>query len=643
MKCLQYALSLCLLFSSFDGMAQYILNEADKQYESFEYAKAIDLYEQAYKKKATLHAAERLANCYRFNNNYKQAESWYAIAIAFPDSKPENILHYAQALQNNSKYAEAKVQYLNYPAADKAQQTIWAASCDSAIEWMKHPATIQMDNFGVLNSPKSDWGAVDYEHGIVFTSDRFTGNTVHTKAGRGLLRFDTRIDPNEKQYGWTGNDYLHLFFKPGNEDTVHLFPLKTGTNFHVGPVTFTKDGTEMYYSLTRIPGKIHKTQGKSATVNIEIYSSKKDASGNWSSPRPFQYNNVNEYSVSDPFISPDGNTLYFSSNMQGGKGGTDIYVSFRTAANEWSQPVNVEAVNTAGDERSPSFDRNHNFYFSSNGRIGMGGLDVFRIPRDQYGKISGQPQNMGYPFNSPQDDFSFHPTDEGVAYLSSNREGGSGSDDIYKLYQHPVPPTPVDITVIDEKTKEPLANGIISLEKVGSPALKTQTDEHGKVQLGLDRDTSYRIVVEKSDYHVNEVKVPKGDSATKEIPMAKIEMNKEIVLPNIYFDFDSYNIRPDAHVALDKLVKLMKDDVTLWIVLGSHTDSRGNDAYNLKLSQNRANAVVNYLILKGISKNRVEAKGYGETMLLNKCANGVNCTPAEHQVNRRTEFKIVKK
>lgn len=644
MKKLHYALCLCLLVSTFDATAQYILNEADKQYENFRYAKAIDLYEQAYKKKATLHAAERLADCYRFNNNYKQAESWYAIAAAYPESKPENILHYAQALQNNSKYAEAKVQYQKYPATDAALKNTWVMSCDSAIEWMKHPEVIEMDNFKALNSVKSDWGAVAYMNGIVFTSDRFTGNPVVVKNARGLIRFDTRVDPDAQQYGWTGNDYLHLFFKAASSDTVTLFPLHTGTDFHVGPVSFTKDEKEAYFSLTRIPRKMHKVQGKSATVNIEIYSSKKDATGNWSEPRAFQYNNVNAYSVSDPFISPDGNTLYFSSNMPGGKGGADIYVSFRTAANEWSMPVNLEVVNTAGNERSPAFDNHNNFFFSSDGRIGMGGLDVFRISRDATsGKINGEVKNMGYPFNSPQDDFSFHPADDGVAYLSSNREGGNGSDDIYKLYHRDVPATPVDVTVYDENTKEPLANGIISVEKVGSPAIKTQTDEHGKVQLGLNNDTSYRIVVNKSDYHVNEVKVPKGDSAVKEIPMAKIEMNKEIVLPNIYFDFDSYNIRPDAHVALDKLVKLMKADETLWIILGSHTDSRGNDAYNLKLSQNRANAVVNYLIVKGISKNRVEAKGYGETVLLNKCANGVMCTPAEHQVNRRTEFQIIKK
>lgn len=603
MRKLHYVVCLCLLLSPLNSVAQYILNEADKQYENYKYTQAISLYEQAYKKKATLHAAERLADCYRFNNNYKQAESWYAIAITMPGSKATNILHYAVALQNNSKYVEAKVQYLNYAAADKnitpAQRDIWTASCDSAMQWMQHPEQIGIDNCRTLNSAQSDWGAVPYMDGAVFTSDRFIGTPAKViKHQQNLLEFDVREDPDAALYGWTGNNYLHLFFKSASVDTIQLFPLNTGTNYHVGPVSFTAEKNEVYFSLTRIPGKMHKSKGQPVTINIEIYSSKKDASGNWSAPLPFQFNNVNEYSVSDPFISPDGNTLYFSSNMPGGKGGSDIYVCFRTAPGAWSQPLNLEEINTAGNERSPVFDKNNVMYFSSDGRIGMGGLDVYR-------KSSGIIKNMGYPFNSPQDDFSFNPGDTAVAYLSSNRDGGVGSDDIYMLYPH----------VYEDSTKQPV--------------VKTQAD---------DKDTSNKIVVAQ----LNEIAVPKADSGSITIPPIKFELNKAIQLENIYFDFDSANFQPEAHAALDRLVELMKSHATIWIELGSHTDSRGNDAYNLKLSQRRAAAVVAYLVAKGVDKNRVAARGYGETVLLNRCANGVTCTDTEHQANRRTEFKVVK-
>jgi peptidoglycan-associated lipoprotein len=638
MKKLHYAICLCLLFSSFNAAGQYILNDADKQYDAYKYARAIDLYEQAYKKKATLHAAERLADCYRFNNDYKQAESWYAIAIKMSGSKPENILHYARALQNNSKYAEAKTQYINYAAADKnisaTQKDIWTNSCDSAISWMQHPNPVQIDNYKLLNTAQSDWGAVPYLDGTVFTSDRYADNTARTKPKKAILRFDTRIDPDNQSNGWTGNDYLHLFFKSGTTDSVHLFPLKTGTDFHVGPVTFTKDGNEMYFSLTRIPRKVHRGKDATATINIEIYSSKKDNAGNWSVPLAFAYNKVDVYSVSDPFITDNGNTLYFSSNMPGGAGGADLYMCIKNATGAWAPPVNLINVNTDGNERSPAIDKNNTLYFSSDGRVGMGGLDIYSVKR------GGVIKNEGYPLNSPQDDFAFSVNDEGgIAYLSSDRDGGTGSDDIYKVYQRIVPTTPVAITLYDEKTKEPLENGIVTVVKEGSPDIKTQTDENGKATVGVDKDSTVTLVIEKSNYHVSEV--PVNDSV-KAIPMAKIEMNKETKLDNIYFDYDNFHIRPDAQVALDRLVKLMKSDATIWIILGSHTDSRGNDVYNLKLSEKRAGAVVAYLISKGISKNRVSAKGYGETELLNKCANGVKCTEAEHQVNRRTEFKIVK-
>jgi len=638
MKKLHYAICLCLLFSSLNAVGQYILNEADKQYEAFKYAKAIDLYEQAYKKKATLHAAERLADCYRFNNDYKQAESWYAIAIKMQGSNPDNILHYARALQNNSKYAEAKAQYLNYAAADKnvtaAQKDIWSNSCDSAIAWMKSPYPIRIDNYKELNSAQSDWGAVPYMDGTVFTSDRYTDGVTHLKPKKGFLRFDTRIDPDSQLYGWTGNDYLHLFFKSGSTDSVHLFPLKTGTDYHVGPVSFTKDGNEMYFSLTRIPGKITRAKGEPSTINVEIYHSKKDSAGNWSAPVAFPYNKVDAYSVSDPFITADGNALYFSSNMPGGAGGADIYKCIKTA-DEWGQPVNLKEVNTAGNERSPAIDKNNTLYFSSDGRVGMGGLDIYSMAPGDVVK------NAGYPVNSPQDDFAFSLKEAGgIAYLSSDREGGTGRDDVYKVYEREVPATPVAITVIDEKTKEPLENGIVTIVQSGSPAIKTQTDENGKVVVGLDKDSSYKLIVEKSNYHVSET--PVDSIGGKPVPLTKIEMNKEIRLDNIYFDFNDYRIRPDAHASLDKLVKLMKSDATIWIVLGSHTDSRGNDTYNMNLSEKRAGSVVAYLIAKGISKNRVSAKGYGESALLNKCANGVSCTEAEHQANRRTEFKIVK-
>lgn len=575
-------------------MAQYVIKEADKQYETYKFASAIELYQEAYKKKATLHAAERLADCYRLNNNYAQAEAWYATAVAMPGCKPENILHYARMLQNNAKYAEAKIQYINYAIADSsvtaARKNTWLASCDSALTWIKEPAPVKVNNLKALNSPLSDWAPVPYMGGMVFTSDRNTNHPAPKKPVQLFLKFDTRNNPDPHFNGWTGNDYLHLFFKPEHADAVQEFPLNTGTDFHVGSASFTEDGNEIYFTLTRVPGKV---KGALITVNIEIYSSKKDGSGNWSAPVAFPYNKVNDYSLGDPFISPDGNTLYFASNMPGGQGGTDIYVCTKNPAGEWGNPVNLQAINTVGNDRCPALGRDNTLFFSSDGRIGMGGLDIYSV---QLGAGSAPVTNMRCPVNSPQDDFAFSPAHtDGIAFFSSNRDGGNGSDDIYSIIIPAKPALPV--AVADTINKVPV----------------TAPDSIA---------TSAAVIAQT-------------------MPVKPGRMPVDTTPNTIYFDFGKFDIRADSRVLLNRMIADMKDNPGATMRLESHTDSRGNDALNLKLSQQRAAAVVKYLVERGIEKSKIEAKGYGETVLLNKCGNGVYCTEEEHQLNRRTQIKIV--
>ncbi|SER02588.1 OmpA family protein [Pedobacter rhizosphaerae] len=648
----RFLLGLCtffLLHITFQGHAQYVLKEADKQYELYNYSKAIDLYEQAYKKENTLHAAERLANAYSLMNNYVQAESWYAIASKMPGSKSDNILGYAKALQNNSKYSEAKAQYLNY--IDKKKdvsvqlQEAWVASCDSALKWMKYPKSVELINQKALNSAQSDWGAVKFKEGVVFTSDR-TNTGLESKETNPFLKFDGAKTPNKKIYGWTGNGYLKLYLKSNATADIQLFPIKTGTRYHVGSASFTADYKTMYFTLTRIPDDLEKVKNKPSTVNVEIYSSTQDADGNWTEPVAFAYNNVNEYSVGDPFITTDGESLYFASNMPGGKGGTDIYVCEKTAAGDWGKPINLKEINTEGNDRSPVFDAKNNFYFSSDGRVGMGGLDVFRAWRA--GSSIGKIENLGYPFNSPQDDFGFSLNDAGgIVYLSSNRNNGLGNDDIYTIHQKQILAFNLTGRVFNKKTNEPIAAALVALAKVNGSTMKTETDDNGAYQFNLSKESEYNVSAGKTGYrsdveNLATIGLTSSEVLVQDLYLDQIEINKAIRLENIYYDFDHWNIRPDAATELDKLVKIMNENPTIWIELGSHTDSRGKDAYNLKLSQKRAESAVQYIISKGIDKNRITAKGYGETQLLNRCANGVECNDAEHQLNRRTEFKIVK-
>ncbi|UKT64910.1 OmpA family protein [Pedobacter mucosus] len=639
----------CLFALSLAANAQYILKDADKQYDLFNYSRAIDLYEQAYKKKQTLHVAGRLANAYMFTNNYKQAESWFAVAIKMANNKPENILGYAKALQSNSKYNEAKVQYLNYIDKNKGlsekQQAIWIASCDSAIKWMRNPKKVELINQKAINSLQSDWGAVDYLDGIVFTSDRIDSK-FESKERTPFLQFDGGQKPDKKVYGWTGNGYLKLYFKASANDSLILFPIKTGTEYHVGSATFTADGNTIYFTLTQITDELKQLKKQPTTVNVEIFSSTKAADGAWGEPVSFTYNNVNKYSVGDPFISTDGQSLYFSSNMPGGKGGTDIYVCLKTDAGEWGKPVNLQEVNTEGNERSPVFDGKNNFYFSSDGRVGMGGLDVYEALRN--GSGIGRIDNMGYPFNSPQDDFGFSLNEKGsVDYLSSNRDGGMGSDDIYFLDKKTILAFRLEGRVYNKVTNEPIVAALVTLAKINGNSVKTETDDNGNYKFDLAKESEYNVSAEKTSYrsdieNLATIGLTTSEVLTQDLFLETIVLNQAIKLENIYYDFNKSNIRPDAALELDKLVKILKDNPTIWIELGSHTDSRGKDKFNLSLSQSRANAAVQYIIDRGIEKNRITAKGYGESQLLNGCVNGVNCTDADHQLNRRTEFKIVK-
>jgi peptidoglycan-associated lipoprotein len=645
-KRLLICISTILLMMYLPARSQYVLNEADAQYNLFNYIKAIDLYEQAYGKKNSLHAAERLADSYSQTRNYKEAESWAAIAAAMPESKPEHTLHYAKSLISNSKYAEAKVQFMKYLDLKKdvplAQQNLWLQSCDSAVRWMQHPAAITVQNRKELNTSFSDWGAVLNNGLVTFTSDRGTRNDTQKGGAKPILKFDTGKIPDKNVYGWTGNAYLRLyeFRKTETTDSLGLFPFDAGTDYHVGAASFTAEGNEMYFTLTRIPKDLKYGKGGLATVNVEIYSSKKASDGKWSKPVPFKYNQVNSYSVGDPFISKDGKTLYFVSNMPGGKGGTDIYSVQKDGNGEWLTAQNIASLNTAGNERSPSLDEAGNFYFSTDGLAGMGGLDVFKA--SVQGSGYGQPMNQGYPINSPQDDFAFNMYTATAGYLSSNRVDGLGSDDIYSITRQIIQAITLEGRVYNKKTGLPLSAALVTLKGNNGETLKVSTDESGYYSFKIDKDVPYDVIAEKTNFRSADTSFVTQVSLVKDFYLIPVEINKPIRLENIYYDFDKANIRPDAAVELDKLVKIMQDNPTMWIELGSHTDSRGNDEYNQWLSQRRANSAVQYIIDRGISKNRITAKGYGESQLLNRCANGVKCSEAEHQLNRRTEFKIVK-
>lgn len=639
-----------LLLSNKSALAQYALKEADAQFELYNYDKAAQLYTEAYQKKKTLRATEGLAESYRLMRDFRQAASWYAILVETEGSKPEAIKWYAEMLRNNAKYSEAKEQYTRYGQSLKdagpeqlEQIANWKSSCDSAVKWMRNPKTISITNERTLNSPQADWAPVVYGNGLLFTSDRTDESADRARGSRPFLKFDGSKKPDRNTYGWTGNDYLRVYQQVGSTDAVSLFPMNTGSDFHVASTSFSADEKEMYFTLTRIPKNVDRIKGAPSTINIEIYSSRREGD-TWSEPEAFRYNNIQEWSVGDPFLSSDGKMLFFVSNKPGGRGGTDIYFCERTGDGKWGEATNLAAVNSVGNERSPVVHDGY-LYFSTDHGIGMGGLDIHRA-KIQNGGLS-HIENMGYPINSAQDDFTFRPTGKLKGYFASNRDGGLGQDDIYSFIEQEKLRFLVQGRVFNRETNLPLPNAVVTLNRTNGTPVMVQTDEEGKFKFSLDENSDYELLAERTNFRSDRASITtKGLKSAAPIEqslyLTPIVIDKPIRIENIYYDFDKSNIRKDAAVELDKLVAIMKENPTIWIELGSHTDSRGNDQYNQWLSQSRANSAVQYIIDRGIEKNRITARGYGESVPVNRCTNGVKCSEADHQLNRRTEFKIIK-
>lgn len=650
MKKIKYIYLAFLLVLAQVSKAQYVLNQADKQFELYQYAKAKILYEQAFKKKQTLYTAKQLAITSEKNKEYKETEKWYAKALTFPGAETALMLAYAKALQSNSKYVEAKAAYQQYIQmagnVPKADQDLWLKSCDSAQLWMASPKKMNIENIAAVNTGFTEYGAIKYKEGVVFVSDRTLPDNGQ-KGKKGILRIDKGNYPDRNYYSWTGENYLKLLYANKN-DEIATFSIGAENNYHIGTPTFSKDGKEAFFTITRVAKDLafDKTKLRIGTVKLEIYHTYLQDDGTWGKPVAFPYNNINDYSVGDPFLSEDGKTLYFVSDMQGGTGGLDIYKTIRNNDGSWSKPENMQALNTPGDERTPYFLSENVLYFSTNGRIGMGDLDIYKAV-NQNG--IWHVQNLGYPYNSPQDDFAF--SIEKLAkgwsgYLSSNRMNGKGSDDIYKFSEDIVPPIPKNIyvqgTIYDQRTNKPLANAQVTMKGANGSNENMITDGTGGYKFPLQVNNNYHLKAQKTLFNEKDTSFAATDqNVYKDFYLGMISAGKSFEIRYIYYDFDKDKIRPDAALELNKLAVILKEYPEVKVELGSHTDSRGPDIYNLDLSQRRARSAVNYILSKGINKERITAKGYGETQLVNRCVNGAKCSAQEHQLNRRTEIKIV--
>ena len=603
--------------------------KADNLYDRLAYTDAAQAYQKVLKRGTTdVYVFERLANCYYFINDTKKAEMYYKRVAKSKDANPEAIYNYAQTLKANGKFSDYNTWMKNFAKLSPNDTRVK--------EFMKNPNYIPkiMDdmarytatNMEDINSEYADFGGIVYGKDFYFASGRNT---------------------SRKTYQWNEEPYLEIYKATNVGGTMKNAELLNGdvnTKYHESNAVISADGKRMYFDRNDyFEGDYDKSASGINQINL-YYAENIDGKG-WSGVVSAPFNN-NEYSTGHPALSQDGKTLYFVSDMPGGKGGSDIYMVAINSDGSLGTPERLgDNINTEGKELFPYIDSNGTLYFSSNGHMGIGGLDVFYA--EAQGDGFGVVNNLGKGVNSSADDFAYKydPTSQS-GYVSSNREGGMGSDDIYMVEAVEIPcEVTIAVLVINENTNAAVAGARVDLYDTMGNRLSTKTSNvDGMVSFKAACDQAHEVQGVLADFESNASKVaPANDqkvSATIALkPIEEIIVEDQIVLNPILFDLDKSNIKAQAAFELDKVVAVMNKYPEMVIAVGAHTDSRATDAYNLTLSEARAQSTVQYIISKGISGKRISGKGYGESQPKVSC--GDNCSEADHQLNRRSEFTIV--
>jgi peptidoglycan-associated lipoprotein len=642
---------LAIVFLSFSAYSQKdVTLKADNAFKSGRFYEAIDLYKYSYAKAKDKEKKAEItfmtAECYRMIQDNKQAEVWYNKAIRKKYMNPIAILYYADALRANSNYELALEEYKKFnelvPGDTRGNKGI--QSCELSIEWMGNPTRYKVENMQYFNSKQSDYSVAyakdDYKQ-IVFTSSRegATGN---------------------KTSGVTGEYYSDLFKTRVDRKGKWSEPVPVGeevnTEFDEGAPTTNEKCNTMYYTSFR--------EDQDKNMVCKIFVSKKDGI-EWAKSESLALV-ADSITIGHPAISSDDLTLLFVADMRGGQGKKDLWKVTRTSSTgEWGVPVNLgPEINTPGDEVFPFIHADGSLYFSSDGHVGMGGLDIFMANQSADG--TWKVENMKYPFNSPADDFGVvFELEKERGYLSSNRMGGRGSDDIY---QFSLPPISFNLIgrVLNQKTEEIIAGADVNLIGSDGTNLSKKTENDGTFIFKLAPNTDYRIVAKRGGFLSSKDKeTTKGTTNSKEfrVDIFMSPDNARIDLAGIMYDFGKWNLRAESMVALETLVEILNDNPNITIEIGSHTDYKGSDDYNLELSMKRAQSVVDFLITYGVDQERLTSKGYGETLpkeidksiakkfdFLNE---GDVLTPAFidglpteiqretcHEINRRTDFGL---
>lgn len=682
------------------------IKRAQRFFDKTFYSEAIPLYENIIQKNRSVAVVKNLADSYFFTNDYANAQRQYRYLVSRFSTEigEEYFFRFSQTLKATGDYEEANKVIQDYFVNAKNTQAV--ANFKKEVTTIENVAAIG-NRFEVknlpINTPNSEFGAVKQGQNLIFSG-------VKTKTG--LL---------DKRYKWNNESYLNLMSVSlrsiTNNDSIRVFSNEINTGMHEANAAFTKDGKTVYF--TRNNPKKAKTSNKHKVSNLQIFKAEL-VDNKWTNIVALPFNSV-DYSVEHPALSDDGKTLYFASDMPGSFGSFDIY-AVAIIGNDYGAPKNLgSTINTKRKEQFPFVSKDNKLYFSSNGHAGFGSLDVF--VSEIQNKTFSVPLNVGLPVNTAFDDFSFTiDSDTAEGYLSSNRPGGKGNDDIYALKE--MKPLFIEdckqlivgvITNVD--TKLPLENALVSLQNSDKAVLQTvTTTQDGKFSFDVACETAYTVSVSKEKYTkdsksfqlgkergrmndasmaLKSLEVIKNEellafkekkkqqlalqeqkkkeelallekkkkealvAAQNEIEAAKVKKKEKTdhIIANekdvvkvkdrlliktdpIYFDYDLWYIRKESKPILNRVIELMKKYPDMVVEIGSHTDNRGNSKYNLTLSENRAQSTRNYFIEQGVPKNKIFAKGYGETVQIVKCEPSESCTEEQHELNRRSEFVI---
>lgn len=612
---------------------------ADIFFENYSYVKAAELYEETVRKgDSSEHVLTRLGDCYYNNSDTESAAIWYKLALnKYKKVNPEYIYKYIQTQRSLSNYEEADTwlaKFKDIQNDDRRADDLDGSNIAlyESLESLKG-VEVKVKNLDI-NSKYSDFGAFVYNNNMYFASARNTENDI---------------------YKWNNEPYLDIYSAEvsqgeNNIDSISnptsvIIKGKDRNDVHEASVAITNDGNTMYFTRDNVNKKNKPIYDKKGTSHLKIYKATKAEDGSWDNVIELPFND-DIYSTGHPTLSPDNKTLYFVSDREGGLGQTDIYqVAIR--GDSYDAPVNLgKKVNTEGREMFPFVAKDSTLYFSSDGYLNLGLLDIFKtnILKDAEAEV----ENMGAPYNSGFDDFAyFVDSDTQKGYFSSNRADGKGGDDIYGFVAQPCKQI-ITGTVRDSKLLTPIAMATVQLiDETGKIVSEVSSDENGLYQIEADCSQKYKVLGMKADYKDDlkdvETTDVTGEEHVVDLNLIPLINDNEIVINPIFFDFDKWGIRADAAYELENIVSVMRAHPNMVIKIESHTDSRGGDNYNLKLSDRRAKSTQEYLYSRGITTDRIEsAIGYGETRLINECSNGVKCSAEKHQENRRSKFIILK-